>query len=442
MKHVRILQEISTQNWAIGEHQMRSMLSILSGDLPLGQYDFYLNAPPEMKSIKALFGNPVDGTRFATKIKNTGILTIYGPLIPRASMLELSGATSISDLSNDFGALENDDDIENILLVVDSPGGSVTGVSEFATQIYNSSKNVVSLVVGMGASAAYWLVSQSDELYAVDTAEIGAIGTVVTIVDYSQANEKDGIKEFDIVSSQTPRKRTDLTTEEGRTELQALLDDITDVFIAAVAAGRVKSADEVLDKFGKGATFAAREALERGMVDAITTTEDIIKNLTGAKPLTEIPSQVAENKNQPLEVKTMGDENQNTQDAAQPEDLENVKIEAAAEAVLRIKAIEAIVGDYKDYSSEVIDAVKVCIDENKFDTKLTVDDARSLAKDAALAAQNDIITRTRTTRNRLAADISIVPDEPVNEPRGDDEVDPKRVASMVAGFNRYNGVQK
>ena len=81
-------------------------------------------------------------------------------------------------------------------------------------------------------SPLYWIASACDKIYATDTAVIGSI-CVVSIFEKDDDN-----KTIEIVSSQSPNKRPNVETEEGKTKIQEHVDALVDVFINKVALNR------------------------------------------------------------------------------------------------------------------------------------------------------------------------------------------------------------
>ena len=85
--------------------------------------------------------------------------------------------------------------VDQILIEVDSPGGSVYGVQELADKVVAAqrSKPVVALVNSVAASAAYWVASQAGAVYVTPGGEVGSIGVYTLHEDVSGALEKAGI---------------------------------------------------------------------------------------------------------------------------------------------------------------------------------------------------------------------------------------------------------
>jgi ClpP class serine protease len=197
-------------------------------------------------------------------------------------MTEHCGATSYETLMSDFHSLLADDSIHAIVLDIDSPGGEAGGCSELADAIYSArgQKPIVAYISDYGASAAYWIASACDRVYASDSAIVGSIGT--QIVAFS--GEMEG--EIRIVASQSPNKNLDPGTMEGAEALQERANALAGIFISKVARNRGISPDKVMQNYGQGAVFVGEKAKKQGLVDGISTFESVIAIL-GEKKVTE-----------------------------------------------------------------------------------------------------------------------------------------------------------
>jgi len=116
---------------------------------------------------------------------NTAIVKISGPISKNVSFIEkiLFGAVDVNDVSLQLDELSENEDIENIILWIDSPGGNVNGVPELAEQIKSLAtfKNVYAYSDTLACSAAYWLMSQAEEVFIAKSARIGNVGSYTTI---------------------------------------------------------------------------------------------------------------------------------------------------------------------------------------------------------------------------------------------------------------------
>src|SRR5699024_4511213 len=93
-----------------------------------------------------------------------------------------------------------DDAVDNIVLVIDSPGGSTAALSDLGDTIAwaREHKTIISQVDTMAASAAYYVAAQTSKIYAGRMDLVGSIGVRMTLYDYSKAFGDAGIKAIPI----------------------------------------------------------------------------------------------------------------------------------------------------------------------------------------------------------------------------------------------------
>lgn len=233
-------------------------------------------------ALERMAGAPMMGADRVTVRDGVAIVPIRGPL-SRYGMSWFS-RTTYEGLARDFNAAVNDPSIKAIVLNVDSPGGEVNGTAELADMIFaaRGSKPIVAYVGGYGASAAYWLSSAADKIVMDATAMAGSIGVLTTYVDWSKWDEKAGLKEYTIVSSQSPYKADTPATDGGRKRIQAMVDDLAGVFVSRVAQYRGVDDGTVLKNYGKGDVLVGQAAVDAGLADEIGSLEGVIASLSGA----------------------------------------------------------------------------------------------------------------------------------------------------------------
>lgn len=228
------------------------------------------------RTALAAVGAPLDGASLSTMRDGAAIVPVLGAIFPRAAMIRSSAdGTALDAIMRDFRVAQTAEAVERIVLLVDSPGGIVSGLGEAADTIRSSAKPVTAYVTGIAASAAYWLASQAREIVLDPAASVGSIG-VVASMSRQVVPGQDGRRSFDVVSSGAPLKRPDPETEDGRAAIQAEVDAMESVFVADVAAGRRVSTDVVRSRYGRGAMVAAQSAIAAGMADRIGTLESVI----------------------------------------------------------------------------------------------------------------------------------------------------------------------
>ena len=218
----------------------------------------------------ARMGERAPSTRGAMLRDRVGILPIMGPIFPRANLLtNYSGACALDVAAADLRALQASPDVRNILIGMDSPGGAVTQVHDFARLVASSPKPISVHVTGMCCSAAYWIGSGASGGISLDpTGIVGLIG-VLSSASYQVGTDADGRRDLEIASSNAPNKRPDLSTPEGQAQIRQMLDGIEEIFISHVARGRGVTDAVVRRDFGAGGTLTGKAAKAAGMVDRI-----------------------------------------------------------------------------------------------------------------------------------------------------------------------------
>ena len=172
-----------------------------------------------VEAVEARIGRPLQNTRRVTMQGSTAVVPITGPIFRYANLMtEISGATSIEMLAKDFNAALDDPNVAAIVLDINSPGGQVTGIAEFAAMVGGAHKPVVAYIDGTAASAGYWIAAAAPEVVVSKNGMAGNVGAVLTI-----DKRKDQTK-AEIVSSQSPNKRPDIDTDAGLAQMQSMVD--------------------------------------------------------------------------------------------------------------------------------------------------------------------------------------------------------------------------
>lgn len=210
---------------------------------------------------------------------SVAVINVVGPIFRYANLFtDISGATSVQALASAFGSAVADPSVSAILLNVDSPGGEVSGISELAAAIYEAraKKPVWAYVDDLAASGAYWIASAAERIVISETARVGSIGVIATIVEQS---DKPGTKTYQFISSVSPNKRPDLGTDEGCAAVQEIVDHLGQVFVETVARNRGVNVETVLSQFGRGFLRTAPKAIAVGMADALGSFEGVLAEL-------------------------------------------------------------------------------------------------------------------------------------------------------------------
>ena len=265
-RYERIVRSFLDEPWAIQPSKLEAIAAFIFLKASGGTL-----SETEIAALRAAAPPPAGGMTDGA----VAVLPIFGVLRNRANLLtDISGGTSVEMLSRQFASLVDDPRISAIVLDIDSPGGSVSGIPEFATQIHaaRAVKPVVAVANTLAASAAYWLGAAASEFVAAPSAMVGSVGALMVHEDQSAADEKEGRKVTFISAGQykTEGNPHEPLGDDARAALQSLVDDAYAQFTGDVARFRGVSLEAVQGKpYGAGRVLTARNALASGMVDRV-----------------------------------------------------------------------------------------------------------------------------------------------------------------------------
>ena len=248
---------------------------------------FYLYEPlkqflqiDNLEQFMGAFGEPAQREPLMSIDKKSRIATIpiSGPLMPKQNfMLDLVGGTSTNEIRQAVRQASEDKGIKGILLKTNSPGGSAAGIDETAMEIaeLSSKKPVFTHVAGSNGSAAYYLTSQSNRIFANNrTDQIGSIGTKLVMNDTSKAAEMAGVKPIVIATGANKSiGAPGVKITQGQQDLIAsMVKDLQGFFEESV---KRKRPNVNMSEVNDGRTFFAKVAKSNGLIDDIRTERDV-----------------------------------------------------------------------------------------------------------------------------------------------------------------------
>lgn len=193
------------------------------------------------------------------------------------------GGVSTVDQRKYLRAAVNDRDVGAILLVIDSPGGTVSGTQSLADEVRAADgiKPVLAHFEDLGASAAYWTGSQARRVTANRTAMVGSLGTFGVIEDSSGKAEAEGVVVHVITTGEHKGAFVEgaPVKPEQIAEYQRMVNALNEEFIKAVSVGRgirIDSARKLFD----GRVHLAPAALELGLIDAVSSLDGALAEAT------------------------------------------------------------------------------------------------------------------------------------------------------------------
>jgi signal peptide peptidase SppA len=231
------------------------------------------------------FDGEEDPNYLLSKVGGTAVISIKGPLLNSDNpMLAFFGVSTYPAIRRAVVAAAKDASIKNILLDVDSGGGSVSGVADTAdliARVDTKVKPVHTFAGGTMASAAYWLGVSGRTRAASQTSEVGSIGVLMVHFDRSKQLDEAGVKATVIRSGKYKAMENPFEplSEDAKKQLQSIVDAAYQVFGDHVAARLGMTFAEMDRKVGQGRVFFGSQAKEAGLIGDITTIDAVLSRL-------------------------------------------------------------------------------------------------------------------------------------------------------------------
>lgn len=211
----------------------------------------------------------------------TGIIPVRGVIGKCLSPLEaMLGCADIDRIAEKLDAWAKDDTVFEVVLKMDSGGGSTTGLEELAKKIRLYEKPTIAFTDSDCGSAAYWMASQCKRFVCTPSASVGACGVYITMTDERKKFEKEG-KEVVVIKSGKYKaagvEGTSLTPDQINS-LQDEVDELHARFIRDVRAVRQFASLDDLQGQSFYGDKAAQRGLTTGVVDTFEALLDEIKN--------------------------------------------------------------------------------------------------------------------------------------------------------------------
>jgi serine protease SohB len=179
---------------------------------------------------------------------------------------------------------------DEVVLKVDSPGGTVTGYGLAAAEVMRLTGRkvkVTACVDQVAASGGYLMACAADRIVAAPFALVGSIGVVAQIPNLHRLLKRNDIDYEEITAGEYKRSVSVLgeITPQGREHFRGKLDATHEAFKRFVQERR-PGLD--ITKVGDGDVWLASEALSLGLVDALATSDELLFAARGEARLYEI----------------------------------------------------------------------------------------------------------------------------------------------------------
>jgi protease IV len=210
---------------------------------------------------------------------NVAGISIVGDIVTMASDEE-SSYTSADDVMHYLMLKKEDKDSKALIIEIDSYGGYPVAAEEIAAAIKRLDKPTVAIIREYGNSAAYWVASAADIIFASKNSVLGSIGISSSYLDYSDQNQREGIKFIELAGGKF-KNTGDPDKPLSQEEKDLIMRDVNILhqnFIEVVAENRKMDISKVRE-LADGSTMLGQMALENGLIDRIGIYYDAIDYL-------------------------------------------------------------------------------------------------------------------------------------------------------------------
>lgn len=223
----------------------------------------------EPKEFKALLKQRKKQQDTSVEKKRVYVLDFEGDLLATA-------VTSLRDELSAVTAVAGPDD--EVVVRLESPGGSVAHYGLAAAQLARLKDRKVKLTVcvdRVAASGGYMMACVADRIVAAPFAIVGSIGVVAQVPNVHRLLKKHDV-DFDEMTAGEFKRTVSVfaeITEKGRAKFTEQLEETHALFKGFVKAQR-PSLD--VDKVSTGEYWLAKRALELGLVDQLSTSDEYL----------------------------------------------------------------------------------------------------------------------------------------------------------------------
>lgn len=238
-----------------------------------------------------------EGGSFVSKVSRHEIALLY----LTGMISEMSSGRGVFDYSEDpvsaitnrLQAVREDEKIRGVLLVIDSPGGSVTASDHLYREIVRFREEtgvpVVTMMKQIAASGGYYVAAASDYIVAQPTTVTGSIGVIMFNFNVKGLMDKFGVEYIAIKTGKykdlmSPFKAAE---EEEISWMQIIVDQMLEQFVDAVQKGRKNLSREQVLELTDGQIFIAKDALRLGLIDEIGYMESAVRVLSQMAGVTD-----------------------------------------------------------------------------------------------------------------------------------------------------------
>lgn len=259
----RIISKVIGEPWLITSEKHHAILSALESKLS-GNFSTVSDYERDPDNHER-----EEYREFQTAGGTVAVIPIHGILGKHLSSIEMAcGGCSLDTVQSQIRTVMDSPRISKVLLDINSPGGTVTGVPETGDMLRElaAKKPLWAFTDSCACSGALWLAAQASVFWATESSEVGSCGVRMVLLDITEQLRDEGVKVNAIYSGKYKLLGASFKPleDEEREMLQTESARIHAQFKSAVKAVR-----NVDDQYLEGQVFGGEEAAGIGITDGV-----------------------------------------------------------------------------------------------------------------------------------------------------------------------------
>ncbi|QLE85067.1 protease SohB [Shewanella sp. Scap07] len=217
---------------------------------------------------------------------------------PRVYVIDFKGsidANEVASLREEVSAvIAVAEPKDEVIVNVESGGGMVHGYGLAASQLDRLRQANIPLSIcvdKVAASGGYMMACVANKVYAAPFAIVGSIGVIAQIPNFNRLLKKHDIDYEQHTAGNFKRTLTVFgeNTDEGREKFQKELEETHVLFKDFIGNYRP---DVDLEKVATGEHWYGQQAIDLGLIDEVSTSDDVIMKLAEDKTVIKIRYQL------------------------------------------------------------------------------------------------------------------------------------------------------
>lgn len=176
-------------------------------------------------------------------------------------------AESAAEITEQLRYARNNEDIQAVVLLINSPGGSAAYSEELYLELLHTRQQmpIIASIDLLAASGAYYMAVAADEIYSKPTSFIGSVGVIAV-------RPEPVFLDGEVITT-GPYKLFGGTPDGTVRQVEMAKD----TFLEAVKTGRGDRLTISLEELSKAEMYSGAQAARYGMIDGVLSTEEAIK---------------------------------------------------------------------------------------------------------------------------------------------------------------------